>query len=120
MKGRNLVVSVILCFVTCGIYSIIWYVSIIDEIRFVSHKEYEMSGIAVFLLSLVTCGIFGIYYWYKIGQMLDEAQTLRNYMPKNNSMLYVILSVLGLSLVNMCIAQNELNTLAGPDGMYNF
>lgn len=61
MTQRNIAVSIILTIVTCGIYGIVWFVMLNDEIRNAS-KDYGMpSGGVAFLLTIVTCGIYGIY-----------------------------------------------------------
>ena len=66
-----------------------------------------------FLFTLITCGIYGIYWAYKIGKDIYAAQTKRN-MPgaTDNSVLYLILDIFGLSIVTYCLAQSEVNKMA--------
>lgn len=57
MTQRNIAVSIILTLCTCGIYGIVWFIMLNDEVRNAS-KDYGMpTGGVAFLLTLVTCGI---------------------------------------------------------------
>lgn len=46
---RNIVVSVILSIVTCGIYGIIWMIKLNDELNALANKQGATSGGMVFL-----------------------------------------------------------------------
>lgn len=104
MKERNIAISVILSILTCGIYLIIWQWSLNNELK-VYNKKPENS-LVCFLLSLVTCGIYYIIWMYNIGKEIEEAGG-----DKNASMIYLILTVVGLSFVGLAMAQNEVNKI---------
>lgn len=99
---RNIATSIILSIVTCGIYGIVWFIQLTDEIRDASDDETIPSGGVAFLLSLVTCNIYGFYWAYRIG-MRSSA---------DNSLVYLLLQIFGLAIVNFALMQNELNMIA--------
>lgn len=111
IKERNIVVSVILTFVTCGIYGIYWFITLTDDVA-KSNSNTDFTGVKAFIFTLLTCGIYGIYWNYKIGKEMYEANQKHGINANDNSVLYLILSLVGLSIVTYCLVQNELNTLA--------
>lgn len=112
MKNRNIAVCIILSIITCGIYSIYWFVKLNDDVVTVSSgKEYQTSGGAAFLFSLLTCGIYSIYWSYKMGKSLYVTKLEKNMPASDESILYLILSILGLGIINYCLIQSELNKL---------
>lgn len=111
-KERNIFVSIILSFITCGIYSIYWFIVMTDEARAASRDESAPSGGMAFLLTLVTCGIYGIYWAYKMGKTLMIAKTNNGMLASDNSVLYLILQLLSFGLIGYALMQNELNEIA--------
>ena len=111
MKERNIATSIILSIVTCGIYMIYWLIVLNDEVKTAAKDESLPTGGVVFLLTIVTCGIYGIYWSYKVGQMTAKAQADRNMPVKDNSIMYLILSIFGLSIVVYALVQNDLNEM---------
>ena len=103
MRERNIAISVILCFVTCGIYAIYWMVKLNDEVNTAS-KQSGPNGITVVLLTLVTCGIYGWYWYYKMGEKINIIKK-----TESNQLLFIILAICGLAIVNDCIMQDALN-----------
>ena len=111
VKERNIAVCIILSIVTCGIYGIIWFVSITDDINTLS-GDYKTSGGMAFLFSIITCGLYGIYWMYNQGRKIDMAKANKGIPSSNSGILYLILSILGLGIVSYCLMQNEINNLA--------
>lgn len=112
VQKREIVTCVLLSIITCGIYGIIWFINLTDDVARLA-EDNEFSGGKAFLFTLITCGIYGIYWAYKIGKDIYAAQTKRN-MPgaTDNSVLYLILDIFGLSIVTYCLAQSEVNKMA--------
>ena len=78
----------------------------------------DTSGGMVFLLSIITCGIYLLYWMYKAGEKVQAAQAKRG-LPSdaNSGILYLVLSLVGFSIVSYCLIQsglNELNKMATP------
>lgn len=111
--NRSIALSIVLSIVTCGIYSIYWFVVLTDEINH-EKLEYagELSGIACFLLALITCNIYGIYWAYKTGEKLDTVKAERGVLTgRDSNILYLILELLGFNVIVLALAQNEMNKL---------
>lgn len=111
VKEKNIATCVILSLVTCGIYGIIWFVALQDDVNNLT-GDFKTSGGMAFLLTLVTCGIYGIWWMYNQGSRIDSIKESRGIPAGNNGILYLILSILGLGIVSYCLMQNELNQLA--------
>lgn len=111
ITNRNIVVALLLTFVTCGIYGIFWFISMTDESNSLSDEKYTSGGTA-FLYSLITCGIYTFYWNYKMGQKMANIGKKYNKQIADNSVLYLVLSLFGLGLINYCLIQSDLNSLA--------
>ena len=92
-------------FLTCGIYSIYWMIKLNDEVNQLAGEPQATSGGMVFLFSLITCGIYGIYWAYKMGERCDRIRGIQG----NSSILYLVLSILGLDIVYFCLLQDMIN-----------
>ncbi len=110
-EERNIALNVVLSIVTCGIYAIVWFIQLTDDAKEVSGDNDMQSGGIAFLLTLVTCGIYGFYWAYKMGKMMETAGKNYNTSISDNSILYLILELLGLGIVNYCLMQNDLNAI---------
>ncbi len=111
IKKREIVTCVLLSLITCGIYSIVWFINLTDDVAYLSEDQ-EFSGAKAFLFTLITCGIYGYFWAYKLGKNIYKAQIKHNLQASDNSMLFVILQIFGLGLVNYCLAQNDINEMA--------
>ena len=115
VQEKNIVTNIILSIVTCGIYGIIWFINITDDVKKVSNDEQLQSGGIAFLLTLVTCGIYGYFWAYKMGKALNQAK-INNGMPEDDkSAVYLILQIFGLGIVNWALMQNDLNEFANKN-----
>ena len=112
MKRREIVTSIILSIVTCGIYSIYWFICLTDDAKIAAEDTQMQSGGLAFVLTLVTCGIYGLYWAYKMGELVKNAQIKRGMTPKDNAIIYLILELFGLSIVVYALVQNDLNEMA--------
>lgn len=110
MKERNIALCIILSFVTCGIYDLYWLYCMANDINEISGDN-STSGAMVVILSIVTCSIYLWYWLYQTGQKIDAVKCARGEVSSNNGVLYLILGILGLSVVSWCLIQNELNHL---------
>lgn len=108
---RNIVLAIILTFITCGIYGIFWFISMTDDVGKLS-GDHSFTGVKNFLLVLVTCGIWSFIWAYQVGKHLAEAQRQRGLVVNDNSTIYLILSIFGLSIVTYALVQSDVNKLA--------
>ncbi len=108
---RNIALYVILSLVTCGLFAIYWFIVLTDDIGRMSGDP-SFTGLKHFLLTLVTCGVWSFIWAYQAGKQMAYIQSMRGYQPTDNSVLYLILSIFGMSLINYALIQNDVNQLA--------
>lgn len=111
-KERNIVVCIILTIVTCGIYSYVWMAQLNDEVREENNDAAAITGGMVVLLSIITCGIYMIYWFYKMGERTKAVGDNAGITIEDRSVIYLILSILGFAIINLCIIQSDLNNVA--------
>lgn len=115
VQSRNLALCIILTLVTCGIYGIYWFICVNNDSNAVSNDPKPTSGGMALLLTIVTCGIYGIYWMYKVGNQLDTACQQRGMGTSNRGILYLVLSIFGLSIVSFALMQDTLNKIVEAD-----
>ena len=102
---RNIATAIILSIITCGIYAIYWFISLTNELNYVTGNQEDTSGGLAFLLTLVTCGIYGYYWAYKMGEKIEANQGY----SKSRPITYLLLNIFGLSIVTFALLQDTLN-----------
>ncbi len=105
---RSIPLYIILTIITCGLFGIYWLIVMADDMNALANDGDNTSGALVFLLTLITCGIYGWFWVYKQGQRIDRL----NGAQANTGIIYIILNVVGLSIVTYALIQNELNKRA--------
>lgn len=105
VRKRNLVLAIVLSIVTCGIYSIYWFICLTNDMNRLSGNENDTSGGLAFLLSLVTCSIYSYYWAYKMGEKRDSL--MEN--GSSSGVLYLVLSLFGFGIVVYALAQYAIN-----------
>lgn len=111
MQKRDIVKCIIFSIITWGIYGIYWFIVLTDDVNRLS-EDNSTSGAMAFVLTLITCGIYGFYWAYQMGRKIYDYSVKNNMALSDNSVLYIILQLLGLGIVNYCLMQNDLNTIA--------
>ncbi len=106
IKNRNIVTCIILSVVTCGIYSIYWAICLARES--VSVKDPADSAVLEIVLFL----FLPFLGFFLAEQKFAAGCTEKGIPHKDNSVLYLILGLLGLGIVNFCMMQNDLNQIA--------
>lgn len=113
IKKRDIAMCIVLSIITCGIYGIYWLICLVDDLNVASGRVGDTSGGMVFLLTLVTCGIYGIYWAYKAGEKIAYVkQRNTGEQDSSSSVLYLVLSLVGFSIVVYALIQSELNKVA--------
>lgn len=118
INQRSVTTCAILSIVTCGIYGIYWMACLNDETDQLSGEQQPTGGGMVVLLTIVTCGIYGIYWCYKQGEKLERAGRMRGLPAENNSVIYLILAIVGLNIVSYAMMQDTVNKLAAANVAY--
>jgi len=109
VKQRNIVLAIVLSLITCGIYGIVWFISLTNDMNTITGKQ-ETSGGLAFVYSLITCGIYSLFWSYKMGKNMDEINANKGMNAGSNyAVLFLVLQLFGFGIVNYAIIQNELN-----------
>lgn len=106
VKERSLVTAILLSIITCGLYTIYWQVKVNDEALELANEK-GPSGVMVILLSIITCGLYGYFWVYKMGVCSDKMKGNPN---GNTGILYVVIALLGLSIVDLALTQDAINS----------
>lgn len=108
MQKRSIIVSIILCIVTCGLYGLYWMAQLNDGINALSHRQGSSGGMVV-LLSIITCGIYMLYWLYQMGKAVEEIHMKNNAMCGSAQIVYLLLGIFGFSIVSFALMQDEIN-----------
>ena len=106
LKKRNIVTCILLTLITCGIYGIYWTIMLAKES--VSVKDHADSGILEIVLML----FLSFVGFFLAEKKFAEGCAAKGIPHTDNSILYLILGLLGLGIVSTCMMQNDLNKLA--------
>lgn len=111
IQKREIGLAIVFTILTCGIYGIYWFIQITNEASLLSGDD-SMSGGMAFLFTILTCGIYKFFWSYKMGKLMHSAHEACGRTSTDNSVLYLILSIIQLDIVSYIIIQSELNALA--------
>lgn len=111
VKNRNIVLCIILSFVTCGLYMYYWIVCLTNDTNQIAGEPEDTSGGMALLLTIITCGIYGLFWAYKRGEKIDTAKQNRGEAASNGGVLYLILYIFG-GIIALALIQNEVNKFA--------
>ncbi len=110
VRTRSVALCIIFSFITCGLYTIYWYVCLANDVNTVSETP-DTSGGGVLLLTIITCGIYGLYWAYRCGEKIDTAKRNRGMASGNGGILYLLLYIVG-GIIAYALIQHEINQLA--------
>lgn len=106
IEKRNIGVAILLTFVTCGIYGIIWCIKMMQEA--VKVKDPQDNGMVEILLGIFLAPV-GFYLAEK---KLAEGCAARGIQHEDRSILYIVLGFIGLGIVDYALMQSDLNAIA--------
>lgn len=113
INERSIGINIFLSIITCGIYGIVWFVQLVDDLNAACGKTDEKGGGIVFLLSLITCGIYSLVWMYQAGEKVNAVRAKNCEAPDTIlPILYLVLNFFGLGIVSICLIQSELNKVA--------
>ena len=111
IEERNIGICVLLTFITFGVYGLYWVYKMTEEMREMSGDE-SLNGVLAVLLPLVTCNLYGLYWNYKVGKDVPAAKAKVGQTGEDKSVIFILLSFFGLSLISYILLQVELNDIA--------
>ena len=112
IQERKIAMCVILSIITCGIYSLVWFYYMVNDLNTAAPAPEDKTPGTVLLLSIITCGIYMIIWFYNAGSKVDQIRTMNGEAPSSSSLVYMILTLFGLSIVAEALVQTELNKVA--------
>ena len=112
IKKRDIAVAVILSVVTCGIYGLIWFYNLVNELNIAAPDQGDSTPGMVLLLSIVTCGIYSLFWIYRAGEKVDRIKRLNGEPEANSALIFLLVSFFGFSIIAYCLIQAELNKVA--------
>ena len=108
--------SVFLSIITCGIYGIVWMVSLVKNIHCIQNKS---GGIVKEMLCLIFVPIYPIIWWYTRGESVKESFGEYGLTANGNGTVYLILAIFGLSIVSQGIMQSDFNSFEAKTSSYS-
>lgn len=112
---RSVAMVILLTLFTCGIYYFYFIYKVSEELQ-LTLNDPEINPALDVVLCIFTCGIYNLYWFYKTGKKIMQAQQMANIYAEDNSILYLVLALFGLSIVSFGIIQSQLNRLWESDG----
>jgi hypothetical protein len=112
IRKRDLAMTIILSIVTCGIYGLVWFFGMVEDLNTAAPDPDDKTAGTVLLLSIVTCGIYGWIWLYKAGDKVDRIRQMNGELPSNSGLIYLLCALFGLSIVSYALIQSELNKVA--------
>lgn len=110
IQKRDIGICILLTILTLGIYGFFWFYKLTEEVNILSGDNSISPGMAI-LFTILTCGLYGVYWAYKMGQNISIAQNHKGIPADDKSILYLILSLCGLSIVVYALLQSEINSI---------
>lgn len=106
IEKREIVKCILLSFITCGIYAIVWAVKLARDA--VKVKDVNDDGTLEIIL-MIFLPFVGCFLCEK---KLAEGCQAYGIAHNDNSVIYLVLGLFGLGLVSFCLMQNDLNKIA--------
>ena len=113
---RNISISLILCFVTFGIYYIYWLYKIDQELS----EELGNDNMPVYdiLLIIFTLGLYSYYLYYRNGKQINLLEDKYGLQINDNLILYVVLCIFQLDIIVLMMQQQQINTIIDFNNQY--
>jgi hypothetical protein len=111
MQRRDLVLSIILTVVTCGIYKLFWMYQLGNDIAMLRGDD-QPKPMTDLLLTLVTCGLWYFVVSYRWAQLLNDVVGQRGgRVDSNFPGLCLVLAIFSYGVVDLALMQNMMNDL---------
>jgi hypothetical protein len=104
IRNRNIITSLLLSLITCGVYAIYWAFMVGREA--VSVKNEEDGG----LLEGILCAMVPFLGFFLAEKKFAAGCADRGIEHENRSVFYLIMGLI-VPFVDLCLMQNDLNKL---------
>ena len=110
LRGQNNVgICLLLYFVTCGIYFYYWAYQLTKKTRALAG---DTNDFTLEYVLLILCPFYYIYWLYTRGKTIAARAPVYGVSVSDNSIIYLICSIFGVSIIAYAIMQNDFNTIA--------
>ena len=103
MKKRSMAFVIVMSLLV-PFYALYWYCSFQNQLKAKTNEGF--GGFGHLMATIFSFGIYGLVWAYKVGGRLEKLG------GKNQGMMYLVLTMLGLGTVSYWMMQNEANQLA--------
>lgn len=125
-ENRNALIIMLLSILTCGIYSVYYYSTVIRDVNYICEEDGKTTpGVVKFiLLSMITAGIYGIYWNYKVCMRTENYQNTHweetgiTIKPALSGTAYILWTLLGSLLfgagpiIAFCLFTRNMNNIS--------
>ena len=108
LEEENITKNVLLSIITFGVYGYIWLYRMSKNIKCFKNDQSSLTGE---LLCLLFVPFYMLYWIYTREKAIKFQADSRSLQISDNAALYLVLSLLGLSIVSIALMQNDLNTV---------
>lgn len=109
LTPKSIPLSLLLSFLTCGIYSLVWVYGIMKRIRLLCR---DYNGCVGEFLCFFLVPFYSYYWYYTRAKKLSAGANSYGVYCSDNCIIYLLLAIFGFSIINTCLMQNDLNNVA--------
>lgn len=110
LEVKNVALNIVLCIVTCDIYSLIWLYNLIDDTKKVCG---ETDGTVGEFLLCALVPFYSVYWFYSREKRISEAGARYGLSIEDKSIIMLVLCLFGLGFVNIALMQDDFNKYFG-------
>lgn len=110
---RNIALDIVLTLITCGLFNIYVQYKQMEAVNDML-KENRYNFVLWLILAIITCGLYHIYHEYR--KSSDIARVLKKDQG-SAGLVAIILTVVGLMIINDAIQQSEINSFYGNSSL---
>ena len=107
-EERNIVLTLLFSFITCGIYSLLVRYQLGTELNAHGRRSTLSPGLDIFL-GIVTCGLWFAYSDFRYAEELKLTCVDERAPSQDVSILVLLLTLFGMGWISVLILQNEAN-----------
>ncbi len=109
LTKRSAVGYFLLAIVTCGLSFIYWAYSLDVELK--NTLDNDNNPTLDMILVFVTCGLYLYYLLYRHAQQISLIQEMNGFRVKDDSVVILLLAIIGLGVVSQIILIDSVNKL---------
>ncbi len=111
--GRKIGMSVLLSFITFGLYYFYWQYVLIKNTKRLNNNA-GFSPVVELLLCLLV-PVYSLYWWFSRGELIKKEFAKRNQNAACQGAVLLLLSIFGLGIIAVAIMQNDFNSVKSAD-----